>query len=75
MTATAGNPTPECCGEPMYWNPDPRVTQGGVWVCRERKRTKNRGYYAEMSGLDYSKLLLRHRRTKALKRMEVRNGS
>jgi hypothetical protein len=65
-------PDCECHGEPMYWNTDARYTAGGYWRCPVRAKAKERDRYANMSGVAYNRMLLRHRRNKALKRIARR---
>ena len=65
---------PECAchGESMYWNANTRYLAGGYWRCRAKHREGERRRYAAKSGLDYNRLLLQHRRTKALARRRKR---
>ena len=74
---TAGNPTPECeChGVEMLWNRAPHYNNGGFWKCRVKHREKARAAYEQMSSLEYNRILLRHRRSKALERRREREAS
>ena len=65
----------ECHGKPMRWETDARYTAGGYWRCRVRANEVSANSYANMSGVSYNRMLLKHRRGKALARQQRRNSS
>ena len=65
----------DCHGQPMLWATDLRYRAGGYWRCRARDRAAERARYAKLEGVRYQRLLLRHRRDKALARMASRHES
>lgn len=65
----------ECHGEPMCWARDHRYRAGGFWRCRVRHAATQRGVYANLDGIRYSRMLLKHRRQKGLARMARRHDS
>jgi hypothetical protein len=76
MAQGPGTPKPECCGEPMLWQTDTRKNaNGGYWLCRPDRKAVKRKQYADLNGRQYNRLLLRNRRTKALKRRRNREAA
>lgn len=68
------NPAPTCdhCGEIKQWHQDARKALGGYWRCAERRRATQRRQYDRTVGVAYNRLLLRHRRNKAMHRQRNR---
>lgn len=77
MATGPGTPKPDCdChGEPMLWHKDRKMIPGGWWQCRVTEQARNRRRYAEASGLAYNRLLLMHRRNKAMDRRRKREAA
>ena len=79
MTEPTGTSAPEprdclCHGVDMIFQPDSRYRIGGFYRCRVKSREKNKRIYENLSGFEYNKLLLRHRRAKALSRWREREA-
>lgn len=56
----------------MRFERDSRYTNGGFWRCRIRSAERSRARYGRLSGVAYSRLLLKRRRNKAITRMRKR---
>ena len=69
-----GDGIPECHGEPKRFVRDPRYTGGGYWRCRVEINDWERKRYHALDGVAYNRLLLQHRRTKALARRRMREA-
>lgn len=69
---TTGNSAPECCGEPMLRHKPLKVTRSPWWECRVENRARCQRRYERLSGPEYNRLLLEHRRTKGLARQRKR---
>jgi hypothetical protein len=61
-----------CHGEKAAWIADPRYTAGGFYRCRAAERERDRHRYENMTGLQYNRKVLLHRRTQALRRIRER---
>lgn len=66
-----GTPDCSCHGEPMYWNRHSRPS-GGWWSCAVQQRDRVKARYEAMDGVSYNRLLLQHRRAKAVRRQRNR---
>ncbi len=74
MPRPSQEPTPipadmKICKRGHPQTPDNRTTQR--W-CKECKRQRSRAQYGNLTGMQYNRILLRHRRSKALGRMARR---
>jgi hypothetical protein len=73
MAKGPGTPPPECCGEPKLWHaPRAGTPYDGWWDCRVVNRERCRQRYEKLNGREYNRLLLDHRRDKALARRRTR---
>jgi hypothetical protein len=70
---TGWDGTCPCHGERASFSPDARYTEGGYWRCLATRREEGRNAYANLSGVEYHRLLLKRRRTKALARHRGRS--
>lgn len=74
MAEAGARPSCSCHDEPMYWNRDTRYDKGGFFYCAEVQRQRCRDRYERMEGPAYSRMLLQHRRVKALRRLKARTA-
>ena len=66
-------PDCSCHGEPMtQWRDRTKREGYKSWRCKQQHADAERERYAALSGVGYNRLLLLHRRQKALKRMKAR---
>lgn len=57
----------------MRFRRDTRYRAGGFYICSVKERIRHRARYDSLDGPAYNRLLLRHRRTKALARIRKRH--